>query len=439
MLTFLTPHQFDIRALTIMGVNAKPNTDSPIGYFGTGLKYAVAVLSRLDCRVEFEFDENTWFVHKQNTSFRGKEFQELWLRSRGDEPAIRLPFTTELGKNWTALMAYRELVSNTRDEGGTILAYESCYMEWQGSNIEAGKQFGLTIRVYGESIDEARANHSAMFLESRPIETFSSLEIHSGPSQQVYYRGVAVLKLDSPSLFTYNLLDKQVLTEDRTLASSWSAGYAIVSKIAQSKNPRVYQEIARYTDGSYEKGNLSFSGHVLSTEFATYVADQFELGGHVRLDLVRIAQTQLGRLPKRKSIQLYGSRKAMLDQALAILAHFRIHPDQFTIEVAEHLEGRLGTADSDTKTIILSDQAFGEGMTKLVGTILEEYIHLNYNVYDCTREFQDKAMDIAARAMIDGFSELDVEFIESIKEPTTKLWKDIPLSAPKILSDDIPF
>ena len=30
-----------------MGVSAKPNTKSPIGYFGTGLKYAMAALVRL--------------------------------------------------------------------------------------------------------------------------------------------------------------------------------------------------------------------------------------------------------------------------------------------------------------------------------------------------------------------------------------------------------
>lgn len=32
MLTFQTPSTFDLRAVTIMGMNAKPETASPIGY-----------------------------------------------------------------------------------------------------------------------------------------------------------------------------------------------------------------------------------------------------------------------------------------------------------------------------------------------------------------------------------------------------------------------
>jgi hypothetical protein len=43
---YSNPGALDLRALTIMGMNAKPNTDSPIGYFGTGLKYAVAIALR---------------------------------------------------------------------------------------------------------------------------------------------------------------------------------------------------------------------------------------------------------------------------------------------------------------------------------------------------------------------------------------------------------
>jgi hypothetical protein len=46
-LIFETPGLLDLRSLTVMGLNAKPNARNPIGSFGTGLKFAVAVLTRL--------------------------------------------------------------------------------------------------------------------------------------------------------------------------------------------------------------------------------------------------------------------------------------------------------------------------------------------------------------------------------------------------------
>jgi hypothetical protein len=46
-LVFETPGLIDLRAFTVMGFNAKPATENPIGYFGTGLKYAISVLCRL--------------------------------------------------------------------------------------------------------------------------------------------------------------------------------------------------------------------------------------------------------------------------------------------------------------------------------------------------------------------------------------------------------
>ena len=43
---FITPTDLPLDAFTTFGVNHKPNTDSPIGYFGTGLKYVVAIVAR---------------------------------------------------------------------------------------------------------------------------------------------------------------------------------------------------------------------------------------------------------------------------------------------------------------------------------------------------------------------------------------------------------
>lgn len=48
---FHNPGELDIRAVTTFGLSVK-KSDNPIGQFGTGLKYAIAVALRHGCDVE---------------------------------------------------------------------------------------------------------------------------------------------------------------------------------------------------------------------------------------------------------------------------------------------------------------------------------------------------------------------------------------------------
>ncbi len=117
MITFSNPGKIDIRLITTLGVNVK-ESDNPIGYFGTGLKYAIAVLLREKQKVEiWSGTERIAFEIRPDT-VRGKSFGFIWLGT-ARSPWQCLGFTTELGKNWTLENAYRELYSNCMDEGGS--------------------------------------------------------------------------------------------------------------------------------------------------------------------------------------------------------------------------------------------------------------------------------------------------------------------------------
>ena len=115
----------DLRAFTTFGINAKPNTNSPIGYFGPGLKYAIAVLVREGLKVTVWIGTEPHEFYCEPSNFRGKDFSLIRMRrQRGVTRkwmATDLPFTTELGKNWKLWMALRELHSNTLDENGLTI------------------------------------------------------------------------------------------------------------------------------------------------------------------------------------------------------------------------------------------------------------------------------------------------------------------------------
>src|ERR1035437_3063720 len=104
-------------AITTFGSSVK-ESKNPIGYFGTGLKFALAVLLRENHKILLQCGDRQVEIGVRSQTIRGKEFQLVFI---GENPA---GFTTELGKNWKTWMAYRELHCNAKDEPDSRI-YES--------------------------------------------------------------------------------------------------------------------------------------------------------------------------------------------------------------------------------------------------------------------------------------------------------------------------
>ena len=98
LVIFENSGEIDTRLISSFGVNVKEN-DSPIGYFGTGLKYALAILMREKVSVEIAIGERLLKVGTSEETIRRVKFSFITL---GGEV---LNFTTELGKNWELWMA----------------------------------------------------------------------------------------------------------------------------------------------------------------------------------------------------------------------------------------------------------------------------------------------------------------------------------------------
>ena len=219
MLIFTTPGDFDLQSLTMLGLSAKPNSDSPIGKFGTGLKYAIAGLMRAGRSIAINSDKLSIEFRTESREFRGTRYDAILMRTADDEAdevhVTILPFTTDLGAHWEPWMWFRELEANTRDEGGTTA-------EYTGPNQDAPplRQPGFTeIILADDDLDSLDAK--GVFLSSSPIYTGPAMEIHAGTSHWIFHQGIRAMWLSSPSRYTYNITDPQDLTEDRTLASNW--------------------------------------------------------------------------------------------------------------------------------------------------------------------------------------------------------------------------
>jgi hypothetical protein len=238
-----TPGLLDLKSITTLGLSAKPNSDNPIGMFGTGLKLALATLVRMGAEPVIWIGKEKYTFATKTGKFRGQEYQGIRMRKESDKILkprwVDLPFTTEFGKFWEPWMAFRELEANTRDENGETT---SCaHIQYWG--IEDQTAIIITHEGY------ALAHHlrDEIFLPNARRQRHSddpAVQIFEGQSKFLYWRGVRVFDLDKPSKFTYNFVGDLQLTEDRTLKSIYAARLMLAMQIAAAtKDPEVIRSV----------------------------------------------------------------------------------------------------------------------------------------------------------------------------------------------------
>ena len=286
----------DLDTITTFGVSVK-ETSNPIGQFGTGLKYAIAILLREGHDIHMYCGSQEYFFWKKAMPIRGQTFDICMMND------TRLPFTTDLGKHWELWMAFRELYSNTKDEKGEC---------WVVDDDPNGAQFvtdaGSTRFVItgDEFADIARERGSVFLEDNEPIYETENLEvIDSKPTATVYARGIRVAEFERPLMSTYNLKGFVDLTEDRTLKSpEWTLDQRIMSAAAQSTNTQFIERVITAPKEYHESG-LDFSWTSIGDTFIETARRVIKTEGSssVNSSVVRLIKEIDERERKRNSIR----------------------------------------------------------------------------------------------------------------------------------------
>lgn len=280
-----------LEAFTTFGCNAKPNSDNPIGYFGTGLKYAVAVILRLEGTVRLFRGTEEFVFYTSEKDFRGSNFAMVRMKrrkglfSRWNYSA--LPFTTELGKNWEPWMAVRELESNTRDENGRSDFIDDEIPEGMSFLNEFSGIDGHThIIVECPKFEQAYIDLDKIFMpEKKLLHEIGHIQIYEGESNYIFFRGLRVTDLSNPSKFTYNLTTGITLTEDRTSKYPYSDTCAIMYAWMGMNDANLLEEILDIDEEKNFEGSFPFDQSVYmggtSTSFIASIGNRVASGGTV--------------------------------------------------------------------------------------------------------------------------------------------------------------
>jgi hypothetical protein len=246
MLCFTTPGSIDIRAIQTFGLSSKDS--SHIGRFGTGLKYAAAIVLRLGGTIEIETPEGPYKLGTLPELFRGKPVSRVTLNGE------TLAFTTDLGRDWEPWMAYREFYANTLDEGGTV------ELELNGFTRQPHT---TQIRINCAALTAVHFERETFFIpnEETPIYSSPNLEIYAGSSKSIFYRGIAIHQPQKSTRFRYNLLGHIALTEDRTASSSYNLNYIIAREMAAVTDPKIITTALSMKDGESYEANLDYPSY----------------------------------------------------------------------------------------------------------------------------------------------------------------------------------
>lgn len=392
----------DLNAFYLIGASTKRGEDGKIGFFGSGLKYGLAVLLRNKVDIQIYRDMERIKLSTRKKNFRGKEFNQIYIASK------MTGLTLEMGIDWDVWYSIREIYSNSLDEpGSNIEVVEEIIPEFDKTC------FFIEINA---QIQDLLSNWEKFFSQKREDLVFMNddLKVFCGGDEYILYRkGIRCHYRKYPSLFHYDMKDIEI-NESRTLKSSiddtWhtaevvmrNANKEIIRKIYdnETSNKRTMEHMFRWREGWFNEDWLKVIGgrRLVVKEMAGHYQKEIAEGNVLilRKELVDALVKQF-----KNKIEVIGAsdnfgefhiieanqkQRNYINEAKEFLARAGVHFSN-PVEVAVFEDKSiLGSVNGDT--ILIADRCFEQGKKEVCEALYEEYVHVRYKYNDCTRNFQ---------------------------------------------------
>lgn len=216
------PGNFDVvKSISMLGASVK-ETDSPIGLFGSGVKFALAQAAREDIALKISTDEDIYSVCVGTDTFRDKEFSIVNLKSKTGKK-IKTPMTTRFGaEDWTdSWFIFREFYSNALDEGNSKIEVVD--------GIEAISGHTCVFLPYS-NFSEVYKNLEKYFTK-QPVGLF----VDGG---EVFKKSVFVGKLEGTKVSLHN---KDVSINECRVMNKEDAISIVANEMANCENSEVWE------------------------------------------------------------------------------------------------------------------------------------------------------------------------------------------------------
>lgn len=346
----------------MIGVSAKLG-DTPIGKFGSGLCFGIAGILRLGGKIQIHAGDQVYVFGTKTMHFRGQTFDRVTCNGK------ELQFSTDMGKHWEPWQYYRELVSNTMDEGGI----------WYLGEAQAE---GTSVVVDCPEILEAAKNHEKYFIgEREPLAETKYVKLYKGDGN-IFYRGVKIGHAEG-AVFDYEMIKETAITEDRTLQSEYSLkndiGLAFTQQLEDEKllKQLVMCEHGFEADCDWDWQWSDALKKVISevwTDCPTKLSSKL-----VRLKITRMPGERFTEqeMTEDQVLMLNSAKAFLADAGYVVTAPVQLIKNTDDNNIAFAYNNK----------IYLTERSFSQGLFYLVTVLFEERSHvIGHN--DFSRDFQ---------------------------------------------------
>lgn len=368
----------DPRAIKTQGISAKEG-ERPIGHFGTGIKYAIAILLRTGHKITIWSGMERLEFGTKNVTIRNQDFQIVTMN--GEE----LGFTTHLGCNWEMWMAYRELYCNAIDEGGEVGAYND-------DGVPDPRPDMTFVIVDGDDFLTQHYNRALFILEGEPLFKGAEADVYVGETKHVFYRGIRVGSLPGFSrkgAFTYNITRKIELTEDRTIKHDWEVHAALANTITHCQNKDFIRKVVTGGEDAAESHViLDCAAGTPSPAFLETVADVSKTDINSLGDqALQFYSKHTARLSVPTEAPITAPQQDRLNRCVAFAKAIGFEVDRYPIVMCEGL-GEDTLAMAREQKIWIARRVFETSNQLLAHALIEEFVHLSTGFTDHSRALQ---------------------------------------------------
>lgn len=397
----------DPRALYLLGASSKRGDESKIGQFGSGNKYALAYLLRNDFELIIMAGSKEITITTEAENFRGQDLKVVVID--GQQTSI----TTEMGKDWEFWQAIREIYCNALDEGGCTMDFVQ-EIEPNENETHFYIQNKNQVKEFINNFDDYFATNKKVLFECKAGRILEN----TGNNANVYRRGIKCHISNKQSVFDYDFKNIDI-DENRLVKYTWEIGKKIWDLIYQCDNEEVIKQVLHQCQ-SHEliEGNIS--------EFVTLSTANISDAFRKVLKEINLAPRGYAGLLKSDEVhnhvilptELFKSVRGIIGdenvgdnfKVTKKGAMFRVIKEvnplhietlrlaiEFLSECGFEIPYKIEFAIFDDKnvigaayqeTILLSEIGLEKGVNDIVNTLLEEFIHIKYQVADETRAFQ---------------------------------------------------
>lgn len=396
------------KAFTLMGATTKDGVSS-IGMFGSGNKYSIATLLRLNIPFKVFVSDQEIVFDTKKINFKEKEFDLILVNGKETD------LTTSMGKDWNEWFIVREFVSNALDEANAEIELVEMPLpvkDYTTIYIEATNRI---TNIFNEKKKYFSYDRTDLIYEDDVVKLFPPF---AESPFVVFRKGIKCLEMWNKSVYTYDF--KNIKINEYREADSWDvttllvkwyvhkAPVEVIKKLLLKGNNN--KDLFEYSTSkwlSWDTYNSNWeealSGkRIIPIESAGFYQKEINVDTDILVpDSLYQALTSCGlkidfigdKNPDKrmKDLILNNFQQAMYDKAIHFLNETG-YVVKYDIKLVE-FDNRLLYGMFANNTIYVGDKSFSS-TNELINTIIEENEHGISGHEDYTPEFQKHLINL---------------------------------------------